>query len=141
IQDGAGTGTGKYTVSLARLNKPCNATPLGCGTLAAGQIDAPLRVKTFSLDAQAGDTFMLRLLRSGTSSFTPKIDVYLPDTGTLLRTVRTTDLANITFTATAAGTYNVIASDDSDGKQTGAFTLSTVRLNRPCDGSTALGCG
>jgi YD repeat-containing protein len=129
-------------VSLARLNKPCNAQPLGCGTTTTGQVNGPLRLASYSLDSQAGDVYLLRLLRSNTSSsFTPKIEVYGPGSGLQVQSLRTSDLSSVTFTASTAGTYNLIAFDDSDGQQSGAFTVWIARLNRPCDGSVGLGCG
>jgi YD repeat-containing protein len=142
VEDANGSGTGKYSVSIWRLNKPCNAQPLGCGTPTPGQIGGAARVVSYSMDAQAGDVYLLRLLRgSNTTSFTPKVEVYGPGSGLQVQSVRTADLGSITFTATVAGTYNFIAYDDSDGKETGSFTVWNGRLNRPCDGTVGLGCG
>jgi YD repeat-containing protein len=142
VGDNVGTGTGKYSTSIWRLNKPCNAQALSCGAATSGQITGPLRISSYSVDAQAGDVYMLRLLRGNASgSFVPKVEVYQPVTGLQAQSLRATDIAGITFTASVAGTYNLIAFDDSDGTQSGAYTVSATRLNRPCDGSVALGCG
>jgi len=142
VQDANGTNTGKYSIALWRLNKPCNAQPLSCGTPTSGQISGPLRIASYSVDAQAGDVYLLRLLRGNASGgFTPKVEVYQPGSGLQAQSLRTADVGGIPFTASAAGTYNLIAFDDSDGMQTGSFTVSITRLNRPCDGSVTLGCG
>jgi YD repeat-containing protein len=150
VQDSNGSGTGKYTLSLARLNRPCttpgpgtsSAQPLSCGTPTAGQLNGPLRTVGYTVDAQAGDVYSLRLLRGANgTSFTPKVEVYGPGSGLQVQSVRTSDLGSVTFNAPVAGTYNLIAFDDSDGKQSGSFTIWSARLNRPCDGSVGLGCG
>ena len=141
VQDSGGINTGSFAVALSRLNSPCNAQPLGCGTPTSGQISGPLRTVSYSVDAQAGDVYLVRLLRTTAGvSFTPRIEIYAPDTGAQVQSVTASDLGSVTFTAPAAGTYTLLAFDALDGKQTGGFTVWVGRLNRPCSGAIGLSC-
>jgi YD repeat-containing protein len=141
VQDGSGVNTGSYALSLSRLNSPCNAQSLSCGVPVNGQVSGPLRTVAYSIDAQQGDVYMVRLLRTGAGvSFTPRIEVYAPDTGAQVQSVTAADVGSVTFTAPAAGTYTLLAFDGLDGKQTGAYTVWVARLNRPCNGAIGLSC-
>jgi YD repeat-containing protein len=141
VGDGFGVNTGKYAFALTRLNSPCNAQPLPCSTPATGQITGPLRYFTYSLTAQAGDVYLLRLLRtSQAGGFSPSVEIYGPD-GSKLQSVITTDLSSVSYTTGADGAYTLLASDASSGTQGGSFAVWVSRLNRPCDGAVGLACG
>src|SRR5262249_59632294 len=43
-------------------------------------------------------------------------------------------------TIPADGTYTVVVNDSNDGSRSGSYTLSLLRLNRPCS-SSPLNCG
>src|SRR5262249_4199329 len=95
---------------------------------------------------QAGDVYMLRLLRgANATSFTPRIEIYGPGSGLQVQSLRAADVGAVTFTTPTAGTYSLLTYDDSDGKQSGAYTVWMARVNRPCDNSAVLkgpdGCG
>ncbi|HEY1337802.1 MAG TPA: hypothetical protein VGF59_09855, partial [Bryobacteraceae bacterium] len=132
--------TGAYAVAMARLNRPCNAQPLGCATVADGTIDSMLKTAAYTVDAKAGDIYVLRLLRTGTNPlFRPRVDIY-DGQGNALQFLNTTDLANVIVTAPADGVYNLVVTDSFDSTQAGGFSIATQRLNRPCDAGT-LTCG
>ncbi|MCL5743329.1 MAG: hypothetical protein M1541_05285, partial [Acidobacteria bacterium] len=132
--------TGTYALSLARLNRPCNAQPVGCGTVADARIDGALRFQTYWIDAQAGDAFLLKLLRTDPNSgFKPLIEIYDPR-GSKTQSVLAADLSRLSFKTEVTGAYTILASDGVDGTRTGTYTLSLARLNRPCD-AAALKCG
>ena len=71
--------------------------------------------------------------------FRPRVDIYDP-TGNSVNFLTTTDLSRITIPASITGTYTIVVTDSYDGSQSGQFTLSTLRLNRPCN-ATPLTCG
>jgi YD repeat-containing protein len=105
-----------------------------------GTVTGLIRNQTYSLPAVANDVYLLRLLQASASSpFRPRVDIYDP-AGNSLQFLNTTDLARVTFAATTTGTYTLVVTDSFDGSQSGNFTLSTLRLNRPCN-STPLSCG
>ncbi|HTS63237.1 MAG TPA: RHS repeat domain-containing protein [Candidatus Acidoferrales bacterium] len=132
--------TGGYTLATARLNKPCAEQALGCSSIVDGGISGLLRAHIYSLPASAGDNFLIRLLQPNpTALFRPRIDVY-DGAGTSLQFVTSADLQRADFTAPADGTYAVIVADNYDGSQSGNYTLSFLRLNRPCNAGT-LSCG
>ena len=134
-----GKQTGAYAIYFARVNKPCNAQPLDCGSVSQGRIEGVMRFSTYSIAAGDGDAFLVRLLRSDlNTSFKPRLEIYDP-LGRLVQIGSTTDLARFTFKAAVAGVYTVLAGDGLDGTRTGAYSVSLARLNRPCN-AAPLGC-
>jgi YD repeat-containing protein len=140
------TGTGGYTISLARPSRPCNGggtptQPLSCASVVDGSIDVVLQTNLYSLDAKANDAFLLRLQQTGPNSgFRPRVDIYDPQ-GNPIQFLNTNYLARLNFTVPADGSYTLSVSDSSaGGGQTGAYSFSLLRLNRPCNAGT-LGCG
>ena len=134
-----GKQTGAYAIHFARVNNPCNAQPLDCGSVSQGRIDGVMRFSTYSIAADNGDAFLVRLLRADlNTSFKPRLEIYDP-LGRLVQIGSTTDLARFTFKAGVAGVYTVLAGDGLDGTRTGAYSVSLARLNRPCN-AAPLGC-
>ena len=140
--------TGSYTIAFARLDLPCNAEgapppqALSCASVVDGSISGVLQTNSYSLAAQANDTFLLRLEQTSPSSaFRPRVDVYDPQ-GNQIQFLNTNGLASLPpFTVTADGSYTLTVSDSSaGGSQTGTYSLSLLRLNRPCNAGT-IGCG
>ena len=139
VRDGLRVNTGGYTVSVTRINRPCLAQGVSCGSVVEDNIGGLLRAKTYSLAAATGDAFLLRLQSTNPNSpFRPRLDVYDPS-GSLAQFLYTTDLTRATFTAQSDGAYTLILSDSYDGAQSGSYTFSVARLNRPCD-ATPLSC-
>ncbi|MFB3830002.1 MAG: hypothetical protein ACE15B_24750 [Bryobacteraceae bacterium] len=135
----SGALTGSYALAVARLNRPCNAQPLPCGGVADGRIDGPARMVSYSVAAQAGDVFLLRLMRTQTSDgLRPRLEIY-DGQGQQVQLASTTGVTRATFKAAASGDYTVLAMDGVDATRTGAYSVSLARLNRPCN-ATPLGC-
>ena len=137
--------TGGYSVAFARLDVPCNAggsppQALSCASVVDGSINGALQTNSYSVAAQANDAFLIRLEQtSPNSAFRPRVDVYDPRGNPI--TFTNTNLQVLPFTATADGSYTLSVSDSSaGGSQTGTYSLSLLRLNRPCNAGT-IGCG
>jgi YD repeat-containing protein len=137
--------TGGYSIAFARLDVPCNAggsppQALSCASVVDGSINGALQTNSYSVAAQANDAFLIRLEQtSPNSAFRPRVDVYDPRGNPL--TFTNTNLQVLPFTATADGSYTLSVSDSSaGGSQTGTYSLSLLRLNRPCNAGT-IGCG
>ncbi len=134
-----GTLSGSYVLAVARLNRPCNAQPLACGAAADARIDGPAWLASYSVSAQAGDVYLMRLMRTQTTNgFRPRLEIYDAQ-GQQVQLASTTDVTRTAFTATAAGEYTVVAMDGLDATRTGGYSVSLARLNRPCN-ATPLGC-
>ena len=132
---------GAYSLSALRLNRPCDGVQaLSCSSVVDGAINGLIRSQVYSLSAGANDAYLVRLLRSDANSlFRPRVDIY-DKTGSLVQFVNTTDLARAGFTVPADGVYTLVVTDSFDNWQSGAYSLSLLRLNRPCDAAT-LSCG
>jgi YD repeat-containing protein len=131
--------TGGYTISTTRLNKPCAEQTLGCSSIVDSSISGALRMHVYSLTATAGDNYLVRLLQpDATNLFRPRLDIY-DGTGALVQFINSTDLSRGSFVAPSDGTYTLVATDSYDGTQSGKYTLSMLRLNRPCN-ATTLSC-
>src|SRR5207247_1581350 len=112
----------------------------GCASVVDASISGVLRSRVYSLAAGAGDSYLIRLLQpSAATLFRPRVDIY-DGTGAPVQFVNTSDLARQTFNAASDGTYTVVVTDSYDSSQSGSFTLSMLRLNRPCNAGT-LSCG
>ena len=138
--------TGGYAVAFARIDVPCSAggaplQTLSCASVVDGSINGALQTNSYSVAAQANDAFLLRLEQTSTNSaFRPRVDVYDP-LGNPIQFLNTNSLARLNFTVPVNGSYTLSVSDSSTGSsQTGTYSLSLVRLNRPCNAGT-LGCG
>jgi YD repeat-containing protein len=132
---------GAYSLASLRLNRPCTgAGALSCSSVVDGAIDGLLRSQIYSLSASAGDSYLVRVLSPASSSlFRPRLDIY-DATGASIQFLTTTDLARVNFTAPADGVYTLVVADSYDSAQSGAYSLSLLRLNRPCNAAT-LSCG
>ncbi|HEY2016823.1 MAG TPA: RHS repeat domain-containing protein [Bryobacteraceae bacterium] len=145
VRDNTGAATGSYSISMVRLNRPCSATSqtaLGCSARVDGSVSGLLGASQYTLTAAANDQYLLRVLRTdqGTGPFQPRLDIYDVQ-GNLLQTTGTGGLTRATFTTHADGVYTVVVSDGYDGSQTGAYSFSLLRLNRPCSVAATLACG
>jgi YD repeat-containing protein len=133
--------TGQYSIGALRLNRPCDgAAALACSSVVDGTVSGLIRNQVYALPAAANDVYLLRILQPNAGSlFRPRVDIYDP-TGNSLQFLSTTDLTRITITTGTAGTYTLVVTDSYDNSQSGSYTLSTLRLNRPCN-ATPLTCG
>jgi len=138
--------TGGYAMAFARLDVPCNAggappQTLSCASVVDGSIDGPLQTNSYTMTAQANDAFLLRLQQTSPSSaFRPRVDIR-DSLGNPIQFLNTSGLDRLNFTVPADGSYTLSVSDSSArGGQTGTYSLSLLRLNRPCN-ATVMGCG
>ena len=132
---------GSYSLSTLRLNRPCDgATALSCSSVVDGSVSGLIRNQIYSLSASAKDSYLVRLLRPDANSlFRPRLDIYDP-TGASVQFLNTNDLARVNFTVPSDGLYTLVVTDSYDGSQSGSYSLSLLRLNRPC-GAGTLSCG
>jgi YD repeat-containing protein len=133
--------SGAYSLSTVRLNRPCDGAPaLGCSSVVDGAVTGLIRNQVYGLSANANDSYMVRLLRPDANSlFRPRLDIY-DTTGAPVQFLNTNDLARANFTVPADGLYTLVVADGYDGAQSGSYSLSLLRLNRPC-GAGTLSCG
>jgi len=132
--------TGGFSLSAVRLNRPCATQSLGCSTIVDGAINGLLRTTVYSLAASANDAFLLRLLHTDpNASFRPRVDIY-DGQGNSITFLNTSGLGRLNFIAPSDGAYTLLVTDSFDYSQSGAFSMSVQRLNRPCNAGT-LSCG
>jgi YD repeat-containing protein len=133
---------GAYSLSTVRLNRPCDGAPaLTCSSVVDGAVAGLIRSQVYTLSASAGDSYMVRLLHpDATSLFQPRLDIY-DARGASVQFLNTADLARANFTVPADGQYTLVVTDGLDGAQSGSYTLSLLRLNRPCGAAGTLSCG
>jgi YD repeat-containing protein len=134
------TPTGGFSLSAASLNHPCaNAQVLSSSSIVDGSINGLLRTAVYSLPGvKANDAFLLRLLNTAqNSSFRPRVDVY---DGQGNPVTNTGGLGRLNFIAPSDGTYTLLLTDSFDYSQSGTYSLSLLRLNRPSNAGT-LTCG
>jgi YD repeat-containing protein len=132
--------TGSFTIASTRINRPCTDTTISCSAILDDSVAGVVRNRVYSLTASAGDTFLVRLLQPDPRSlFKPHLEI-VDANGTLLAPLSSTDLSRVNFTAPSNGAYTLLVTDAYDNGQSGNYTLSVMRLNRPCD-ATALSCG
>ena len=142
IVSGPASGSlGAYSLSTLRLNRPCTgAAALSCSSVVDDAINGLLRSQVYSLSASANDSYLVRLLNPGANGFfRPRLDIY-DTTGAPIQFVTAVDLARANFTVPADGVYTLVVTDTYDGAQSGSYSLSLLRLNRPCNASP-LSCG
>ena len=132
---------GAYSLGTLRLNRPCDgAAALSCSSVVDGSVAGLIRNQIYSLAASANDAYLVRLLRVGANNlFRPRLDIY-DATGASVQFLNTNDLARVNFTVPADGVYTLVVTDSYDGSQSGSYSLSLLRLNRPC-GAGTLSCG
>ena len=140
VEGPADGSTGRFSLSAARLNRPCASLALGCSSIVDGGINGLLRTNIYSLAASANDAFLLRLLHTDQNPlFRPRVDVY-DGQGNSVNFLNTSDLGRLNFIAPSDGTYTLLLTDSFDYSQSGTYSMSVLRLNRPCNSGT-LSCG
>ena len=131
IQDNNGTNTGSYSFSTQRLNDPVGCGTIGFGSPATtGSIDLINEFDCYTFEASTNDILRLKVIETG---------------GTLYLTQEIVDPDGITeCTENYYGEYNctlnktgtfMLLLRDSDGSNTGSYSIYLQRLNDP------VGCG
>jgi YD repeat-containing protein len=140
-----GTLGGSYYISATKLNGGCGgASPLTCNSTVDSSLTSPLTFGFYTIQANGGDVYQLRAARPDTSGgFTPTAEVFdsqgasVGVVGPASASGHAASTRTVTFPS--SGAYTVIVSGPLDGSL-GAYSLSSVRLSRPCDGALALSC-
>jgi YD repeat-containing protein len=132
---GDGAQSGPYTLAATRLNRPCNATALGCGAAAGGSIDGPLRQGVYSWSAEDKESFTVRLLDTA-GALQPAVEVYdaagkpwgQPLAGSAL---------GVDVPGPAAGGYSILVRAAGAGR--GPFGIEVLRTRNACGVTPAQG--
>jgi hypothetical protein len=113
VSDSSARGgqTGTYSLSLLRLNRPCNATVMGCGALAPGSFSRPLASSVYTYTAAAGESFTVRML-DYSGALQPVLEVYDPQGNPVGQTV-SGNVTAVDVSQPAAGVYTVVGMDSS----------------------------
>ncbi|MGH2948878.1 MAG: hypothetical protein ACRDPC_21925 [Solirubrobacteraceae bacterium] len=125
VRDGAGTGTGGYTISVQRLNAPvgCSSLTYGPGTRTGAIVSGETECWNFT--GAAGDRVRLRVVTAATA-LDPRAELLRSDGTTRCAPTAADDH---TCTLDAGGTHTILVRDD--GASTGGYSLSVQRLNSP----------
>ncbi len=139
-----GTRGGSYYLSATKLNGGCGGAALTCNSTVDGVLTSPLTFGFYTIQANAGDVYQFRAARPDTSGgFAPGAEVFDSRGKSVAVLAPAAASGHAAATATIAfpssGTFTVIVSGPTGGSL-GAYSLGTVRLNRPCDGVQALTC-
>jgi YD repeat-containing protein len=139
VTDSSPTGgqTGTYSLSLLRLNRPCNAGTLGCGALAAGSFSRPLASSVYTYAAAAGESFTLRML-DYTGALLPDLRVY-DALGNQVGQNASGNVTGVDVAQPAAGTNTVVAMDASALQAGGPFGIELLRTKNACSTAAAQG--
>jgi YD repeat-containing protein len=124
-----GSQSGKYSLGLLRLNRPCNATVLNCGAPAAGNLARSLDNGVFSYTAAEGDSFSVRMLPTG--GVLPSLEIY-DSQGNRTGQALTGTFTGVDVVKPPAGSYTVVAADNSKNPGTGSFMLDLIRTKNAC---------
>jgi YD repeat-containing protein len=130
------TQSGSFSLGMLRLNRPCNGTVLNCGAPTAGSLTRSLDAGVFSYTAAAGESFSVRMLPTG--GVLPSLEIYDSQgirTGQSLAGAFT----GVDVVAPGAGSYTIIAADNSKTPGTGTFTLDLMRTRNACGQPIAQG--
>ena len=143
VLEASGIRGGPYYVSATRLNGACSGASLTCGSVSDGQLASPLSIGSYSLKAAAGDVYSFRVARSDTAgAFVPSAEVYdsqgkkIAVVGPAVAAQHAVSSSSVTFPF--AGEYFVLVQGPLNSN-TGGYSISATRLNRPC-GDQALSC-
>jgi len=119
------------------------AALLSCNSTVDGVLTSPLTYGSYTIQANGGDVYQFRAARPGTSGgFTPGVEIFdFKGHRWALRGGQRSGprRRSLHITFPTSGTYSVLVSGPLDGSL-GSYSLGTLRLNRPCDGATALSC-
>jgi len=132
-----GAQTGTYSLSLLRLNRPCNAGTLGCGALAAGSISRPLASSAYTYSAAAGESFTLRMLNYG-GALQPDLRVYDAQ-GNPVGQSTSGNVTGVDVVQPAAGVYTVVAMDAGVLQAGGPFGIELLRTRNACSAASPQG--
>jgi hypothetical protein len=119
----AASGTGAYNLYLTVAPGANEGGALTSGAVVTGTIDEG-DLDSYTFSAQSGNAVQLSVTDVASGALTPGITVYGPN-GATVATTANANVASISFTAQAAGTFTVVIYDVSSGlASTGDYSLS-----------------
>ncbi len=122
--------SGSYSLGVTRLNRPCDASVLTCGGVVAGAIGRPLAAGVYTWNAAAAESFSVRML-GGAGGVLPSLEVY--DTrGVPAGAAFTGAYSGVDVAKPAAGSYTVIALDNSRTPSAGSYSMELLRTKNAC---------
>ncbi len=129
--------TGNYALGLVRLNKPCGAGTLNCAAVSNAVFSQPLTTAAYTYNANQGESFSVRMLDI-TGKLLPTVAVYDPS-GNPVGTAIAGNFTGVDVPQPAAGTYTIVATDNSANPTGGPFDLDLLRTVNACGASPAQG--
>jgi len=112
-----------FTLLLPALVRDATITP---GALTEGAISVSGGTQSWTFSANTGDAIVVRVGDEGTTSFTPKIQLFNPSS-TQIATSAGNAAAEVAVTAAASGTFTITISDGSGANLTGSYRLTLVK--------------
>ena len=129
--------SGSYSLSVLRLNRPCNASSLSCGGVVAGSISRSLAAGVYTWDAADSESFSVRML-GGAGGVQPSLEVYDPK-GASVGSAFTGASSGVDVVKPSAGTYTVVALDNSKTAAAGSYAMELLRTKNACAAPIAQG--
>ena len=128
ISDAAQTGSGTYRLHLTRSSlAPPGANVLTNGGTVLASISSAGQTNYWTFPASVGDTTIVRIGKASGATFVPWIRLLTPG-GTQIGSASSSAGAEIAVTATNSGTFTVMVSDNSAGRnQTGTYRLTLAK--------------
>ena len=122
VSDDNYNAVGSFSLTVQRGNNPGGSTPVNFGDTVTGTLASNADVAFYSLSAQANDTIMTALGKTGgLSAFVPLVRLYDSNGVQLASSTAST----LTIKAPATGTYYFWISDDNYNS-TGGYQFSVV---------------
>jgi YD repeat-containing protein len=129
--------TGTYTLALQRLNRPCNAMPLSCGTPVTGTFARAPAPAVFTYDSPPGQSFTLRML-DNTGTLLPALSVF-DAAGNGVGSPLPGGQPGVDVVNGAGGLYTVVAADGSAHPTGAPFTVDLLRTSNACGATPSKG--
>ena len=99
------------------------------GVQKTGSISVVGEVDTYSFSASSGDTVFIKVSKTN-GDLWPRIELYGTEGRSLKKEYGSSD-ADITYTLTSAGRYNILVDDGTSWSQIGDYSLIVQRVNNP----------
>lgn len=132
VSDGDRSGAGNYRLRLTRTTiGPAESNTLTNGLSALGSVASAGETNRWSFTASAGESLVIRVGETATGGFVPWVRLHSSE-GVLLRQDFSAAAAEVTMRATNSGTFVVVVSDGSSGRnQTGNYRIELAKSGSP----------
>jgi predicted regulator of Ras-like GTPase activity (Roadblock/LC7/MglB family) len=137
VSDATQVGSGTYQLHLTRGAIAPGLNALVNGTTYLDSIAIAHQTNTYTVTASVGESIVVRIGETVTSTLTPALQLYGPD-GSLLSSSADAAVAEVTARATNSGTFKVLAFDASSNRdQTGNYQITMAKTGDPLSISPA----